>query len=312
MIRVTTGSRLHFGLIGLGADAPRRFGGVGLMVDSPGLVLRAEPAAEWAASGPLAERALAFARRFAQGLGLDRPQRLAIERAPAEHVGLGTGTQLGLAVARALASAWDLSLTPVELAQHTGRGLRSALGIHGFAHGGFLIDGGKRDSEDVAPLLVRSEFPAEWRIILAVPLAAEGLHGPDEQRAFAELAVSAPRQAEVLCRLVLLGMLPALAERDCRTFGEALYDFNRRVGEVFAPLQGGIYAGPVATGVVDWFRRRGMSGVGQSSWGPTVFAVVPDEEVGSDLAVRLSEEMGADTVSVVLTQARNEGATVDC
>src|SRR4051794_15902889 len=93
MIRVTTGSRLHFGLIGLGADAPRRFGGVGLMVERPGLSLRAEDAAEWSASGPLAERALGFARRFAANVGSDRPQRLTVEQAPPEHVGLGTGTQ---------------------------------------------------------------------------------------------------------------------------------------------------------------------------------------------------------------------------
>src|SRR5437879_1301378 len=98
MIRVTTGSRLHFGLIGLGADAPRRFGGAGLMVDSPGLALHVEPAADWTASGPHADRALTCARQFAAGVGIDRPQRLTIEQAPPEHVGLGTGTQLGLAV----------------------------------------------------------------------------------------------------------------------------------------------------------------------------------------------------------------------
>jgi beta-RFAP synthase len=311
MTRVTTGTRLHFGLIGLGADAPRRFGGVGLIVDSPGMVLRAEPAAEWRAVGPLAERAAAFARRFAHSVGVDQPQCLMIERAPPEHVGLGTGTQLGLAVCRALATTWGLNLTPIELAQHSGRGLRSAVGIHGFEHGGLLIDGGKRDPNDIAPLLVRTAFPAEWPIVLAIPAASEGLHGADEQRAFAELAVSAPGQADVLCRLVLLGMLPALAERDCRTFGEALYEFNRRVGEVFAPAQGGVYAGPTTSALVEWFRRHGVSAVGQSSWGPTVFAIVPDGVMARELAVRLGHEMGAEAVRVVVMQARNRGATVD-
>ncbi len=308
MIRVTTGSRLHFGLIGLGADAPRRFGGVGLMVERPGLSLRAEDAAAWSASGPLAERALVFARRFAESIGRDRPQRLTVEQAPPEHVGLGTGTQLGLAVVRALAAAWNLDLTTDELARHAGRGLRSALGVYGFEEGGFLVDGGKRDSEGLAPLLVRTSFPEEWRVILAAPVVAPGLHGPDEMRAFAELTASAatPSQTDVLCRLVLLGLLPALADRDGPAFGAALYEFNRRVGEVFATAQGGAYAGPVVTELVDWFRRQGVCGVGQSSWGPTVFAVVNDEERGRDLAERLTR---AGNVDVVVTPARNRGAT---
>ncbi len=94
-------------------------------------------------------------------------------------------------------------------------------------------------------------------------------------------AQSAPGRTDALCRLILLGMLPALVERDCQVFGEALYEFNHRVGEAFAPAQGGVYAGPVVTGLVEWFRRQGVSGVGQSSWGPTVFAVVADAEMGA-------------------------------
>jgi beta-RFAP synthase len=311
MIRVTTGSRLHFGLIGLGAGAPRQFGGVGLMVAGPSLALQVVPAEEWTASGPLAERALGFARQFARGIGIDRPQQITIERAPAEHVGLGTGTQLGLAVGRALAAAWSLGLTATDLAHRVGRGRRSAIGVHGFDQGGFLVDGGKRDAETVAPLLVRTAFPEEWRLVVAKPVAAQGLHGLDEQRAFADLAVSATPQADVLCRLVLLGMLPAMAERDCRTFGEALYEFNRRVGEAFAAAQGGVYAGPLTTGLVDWFRRQGATGVGQSSWGPTVFAVVPDEETGRDLARRAQHEFGIERIDTVVTAARNRGAAVD-
>ena len=310
MIRVTTGSRLHFGLIGLGADAPRHFGGAGLMVECPALSLGVEPAAKWSATGPLAERSLACARRFAESVGIERPQSITVEEAPPEHVGLGTGTQLGLAVARALTEAWGLDYSTIALARHAGRGLRSALGIYGFERGGFLVDGGKGAGETLAPLLVRTAFPEEWRIILATPVAEAGLHGPAEQRAFAELTAHSSGRADMLCRLVLLGLLPALAERDCAVFGAALYEFNRCVGEVFAAVQGGPYAGPTTTGLVEWFRRQGVSGVGQSSWGPTVFAVVADEERGRDLALRLKREIGAERVAVVVAAARNRGVIV--
>src|SRR5207302_1257090 len=124
------------------------------------------------AEGPLAERALAFARRFAATLpaGVLAPQRLRVEYASAEHAGLGTGTQLGLAVARLLATiAGQNDLDAVDLARRVGRGQRSALGIHGFAQGGFLVEGGKSAAADVAPLLVRVSFPETWQVVLTFP-----------------------------------------------------------------------------------------------------------------------------------------------
>jgi predicted sugar kinase len=87
----------------------------------------------------------------------------------------------------------------------------------------------------------------------------------------------------------LLGLLPALIERDAQTFGEAVFDFNARVGELFAPVQGGTYASKSATGLIDYLRREGVPGVGQSSWGPTVFAFVRD----ADHAAYLSERVRA-------------------
>ena len=134
MIRVWTPSRLHFGLLGFavaGGAWPdrhgarvlpaRRFGGVGLMVERPGLRIATTAAKEWSAEGPLADRALAFARRFADSIRLERPdadlssQRLTVEQAPLEHIGLGVGTQLGLAVGQACARAWNYEYNVAEV-----------------------------------------------------------------------------------------------------------------------------------------------------------------------------------------------------
>jgi beta-RFAP synthase len=332
MIHVSAPGRLHFGMMGplagasglsLGDVVPgvRRFGSVGLMIEHPGIRLRVEPArapaGSWSADGPLAERALAFARSFAQTVPSDlaRPAHLHIERAVPEHAGLGSGTQLALSVARALASAWELpSLDAVELARRVGRGRRSAIGVHGFERGGFLVDGGKGTAEALAPLLIRSTFPDPWRVVLVVPPGGSGLHGPDEHQAFEQLAAargtewqSVLPRTDALCRLVLLGMLPALAEGDPDAFGEAVHEFNARAGEAFAPVQGGIYAGPLVAEVVAFVRRQGVRGVGQSSWGPAVFAVVADEERGVDLARRLGDRFA---LQALVTRASERGATV--
>jgi beta-RFAP synthase len=317
MIRVTTGSRLHIGLLSLG-EVPlsrRRFGSVGLMIRAPGVWLTVSPAPTWCARGLLAERALAFANRFVQSFAPHPipPQQLVVERAAPEHMGLGTGTQLALAVARALALAAGLPpLGAEELSRRVGRGLRSALGVYGFGRGGFLVDAGKGPAETLAPLVARVPFPQPWRVVLPLPPCGPGRHGTAEREAFDHLLPQAPPRThtDTLCRLVLLGMLPALLEQDLRTFGEAVYDFNVRVGEAFAPVQGGIYAHPVVAELVAWIREQGVAGVGQSSWGPGVFAVVGDEDRANHLAEGIRRRFALGPGQVLVTEAANEGVTV--
>jgi len=317
---VETGSRLHFGLIHPAADDDawpdrhgrpalpgRRFGGVGMMIEAPALRLRAEPAPAWSAEGRLAERALLFAWQFAAG---DLPpRRLVIESAPPEHAGLGSGTQLALATARALAASWRLDFPLDELARRVGRGQRSALGTHGFAAGGLLVEAGHRPGGGLSPLVARFDFPEEWHIVLVLPDAPAGLHGADERDAIGALG-PLPEQRDALCRLVLLGILPALVERDLPAFGEALHDFNARAGEAFAGAQGGVYAGPVVAGWVAFLRARGVAGVGQSSWGPGVFAVVEDEDRARALAAAARGPGAPGPALVIVTRARNRGATL--
>jgi beta-RFAP synthase len=325
MIRITAPARLHFGLLSLPAEgedfwpdrhgdpgpAVRRFGGVGLMIEVPSLRLRAEPSADWSAEGPLAGRALDFARRFAATApaGAPPPQRLVVESAPPEHCGFGTGTQLGLAVARALAvAAGQPDLDVTALAPRVGRGLRSALGVHGFARGGLLVEAGKRAEHGLSPLVARLPFPEPWRIVVAVPPGEPGLHGDRERDAFRQLPgdLALANTTAALCRLVLLGLLPALVERDLDSFGDALWDFNARAGEAFVPVQGGTYASRRVAELVAFVRRQGVRGVGQSSWGPAVFAVVGGEEHAEDLARRLRR----DGAEVFVTRGCNHGAEV--
>jgi beta-ribofuranosylaminobenzene 5'-phosphate synthase len=317
MLRIRTGSRLHFGLFNLG-DRPRQFGGVGLMLDEPGIQMCATPAREWSAEGPLSARVLEFARRLSlnNALGTERdplhPHHFLIGRAAPEHVGLGTGTQLALATARLLAQGRGPGSANL-LARYVGRGLRSALGVHGFERGGFLVEAGKRSADtllpSLSPLVVHQPFPDEWRVVVTIPAHAPGLHGDAEREAFAQLAVGPAGEppADVLCRLTLLGMLPALVQRDVKAFGEALYEFNRRVGELFAPVQGGVYSNPLVEEVVTFLRGEGVAGAGQSSWGPAVFAIVGDADEANARAARLQQRFPA-FPSVFVARAMNRGA----
>jgi beta-RFAP synthase len=291
MIRVTAPSRLHFGLFRLPTEQDdktdatadvllpaRQFGGVGLMIDKPGVQISLTEAQAWSASGPSAERALAYAHLFLRNCPELEPRAFSIfvDHCAPEHAGLGTGTQLGLAVAKALAVAlgkpdWDAA----TLAGRVERGRRSAVGVHGFQHGGLLVDGGKGATTILAPLIARHDFPDDWAILLILPTDRQGAHGPRECEAFTRLSKenTAGRHTDGLCRLVVLGLLPALVEHDLPAFGEALYEFNRRVGEMFKPWQGGIYSDARTESLVKLLKSNGVHGIGQSSWGPAVFAV---------------------------------------
>jgi beta-ribofuranosylaminobenzene 5'-phosphate synthase len=141
------------------------------------------------------------------------------------------------------------------------------------------------------------------------PPGESGLHGPDEARAFANLPPITQDVTDSLCRLVLLEILPAVLERDLAAFGAALSELQARVGACFAPAQGGIYSTNHARKIVDALQSNGFVGVGQSSWGPSLYAFSSrsDQELAIS-AERIRQQFGLDQGAVFLTRAANQGA----
>ena len=287
-------ARLHFGVLDLAGRLGRHFGGLGAAIPCPSLLLEAAPAATLSSQGPDAERAMEFARRFLTFHGLPASGRLVIHKTIPSHAGLGSGTQLALAVARALAEVHGLPADPVDLAQAVGRGKRSAIGTWTFALGGFIVEGGRRpDTEGIAPLLARFEVPSGWRCVVAVPPGARGLSGDAETTAFEQLPTPADREVERVSHLVLMQLLPALVDADLASFGEALSAVQRITGAWFAQQQGGIFApGPTERLVAD-MAAWGAAGVGQSSWGPAVYGLVDSDDAARDLAQRVGRSMAS-------------------
>jgi beta-ribofuranosylaminobenzene 5'-phosphate synthase len=313
MVVVRTPSRLHFGLLAFGPAALRQFGGVGVMVAEPALELEVCESDRLTVEGPLAERAGQFARRCLEQLGTDELPGVALRvlRAPPVHAGLGTGTQLGLAVAQAInVFAGRSGLGVADLARLAGRGLRSAVGTHGFDRGGLIVEGGKRSAEQLAPLVARLSLPQQWRFVLVLPREGHGLHGDAEADAFDRLGTIRPEATDALCRLVLLQLLPAAVEGDFRAFSEAVYEINHRVGECFACCQGGSYATPELAEIVALLRRHGVCGVGQSSWGPTLFALARDRNHADEIGDLLRRNNVDANAELVVTPVCEKGAEV--
>lgn len=317
--RIETASRLHLGLLSFSDDEPRIFGGLGLMIAEPRVVIEAGPSPDWSAEGPQADRVLELAKRVSADLSLNtlaKPVPLAFRviALPAPHTGLGVGTQLALATARLVAVAQGCDDVPLErLARITGRGRRSAIGFHGFQAGGFLVDGGiRRDRPEVpAPRLFRADFPLEWRILVVNPPCSDAIADAREIEAFKNLPAFDPGSAGRMCKIVLLEILPALIEHDLKAFQTGVSALQDRVGACFAPAQGGKFRSPQAAAIAAELGRLGLGGIGQSSWGPAIYAFAGPETADLEpIALELANRFSLPESDVFITRADNHGARI--
>jgi beta-RFAP synthase len=209
------------------------------------------------------------------------------------HAGLGSGTQLALAVARSIAESYELDMDAAALARAVGRARRSAIGTWTFAGGGLVVEGGRRrDGDDPGPLVARVAFPESWRCVLAVPHANTDISGMREVEAFAQLPPPPDHEVSRIAHLVLMALLPAVVEDDIEAFGSALTEIQEITGRWFAPVQGGTFAPGPTEDLIVRMRQWGAFGVGQSSWGPTVYGVVSGEDAAVRLAGRVREWLG--------------------
>jgi beta-RFAP synthase len=293
------------------ADRPQ-FGGIGVMIDPPAVEVEIAPAARFQLAGSHRERAADFAQLAANAWQLaELPLCRVRVAAPSDHVGLGVGTQLGLAIAAGLRRFLKLPDIAVdELAQSVGRASRSAVGSYGFQYGGLIVDAGRDADQIIGKLQRRAAVPNAWRFVVVRPIAQRGLAGPIEADAFARLPPVPQQVTQELWRLTTDQMLPVLERGDCAAFGEAVYRFGRMAGECFAPVQGGPFASPEITHLVDAIRGRGVPGVGQSSWGPTVFAICESEVKAESLCDWLLRKLDPLELEISIARPNNEGAVI--
>jgi len=284
---VEAAARLHFGVLDLRGERGRWFGGIGAAAPAPTLLVSARSADALEVDGDDAERAAGFARAFMDHHGVRNGARLRVHRALPRHAGLGSGTQLALAVARALAELHGIEADASALARAVGRARRSAVGTWTFADGGLVVEGGRRADRDAGgPLLARLPFPPSWRCVLAVPAGVPGVSGMDEAAAFDRLPAPSERDVERVAHLVLMALMPAVADADIDAFGAALTQIQETIGRWFAPAQGGTFRPGASEALVRRMHEWGASGVGQSSWGPAVYGIV-----AGDAAARLADRM---------------------
>ena len=311
-VRVVAPARLHLGFLDLNGSLGRRFGSIGLAIDRPATELVLSRSRSFKAEGPDRRRALEILKRVAQSYGTGGAYQIDVRSAIPSHAGLGSGTQLALAVGAALTALDGLDHGAGETGELMNRGARSAIGMAAFATGGFIVDGGRGAKDHAPPILLRTDFPEAWRILLIIDPRTAGVHGEAEAKAFSELPPLSDSAAAHVCRLVLMQLVPGLMEADIETFGAAITEIQAIVGGHFASAQGGSpWASPAVGRVAQNLREQGAFGIGQSSWGPTGFAYTSSEENAERLYDSLIEAARADGLEILIAAGRNKGASVE-
>ena len=316
-VYVKTPARLHFGLIDMNGDMRRFFGGLGVAIDRPNVILEAQTSETFFVTGEKTEQVTSLAKRFLETYRINADVSVHVEQIIPEHAGLGSGTQLALAVAAALAKLFHVKASIQELSLAMGRMKRTGVGTAVFDQGGFVVDGGKRMnngsiiSESFPPLIFRQPFPGDWKFVVAVPNVKKGLTKTEEKNAFGRLPPMPAEDVGRICRLTMMKLLPALVDRDIESFGDALTQIQVVIGGYFAGVQGGTFSSSAATAGLDFMKTCGAYGVGQSSWGPTVYGLVQGEEKAKKIRVELEAFLqDRDGGQVFVANADNRGAII--
>jgi beta-ribofuranosylaminobenzene 5'-phosphate synthase len=298
---VETPSRIHLGLIDMHGGIGRVDGGIGISLEEPAILLEVKQSRETVArggDGRARETAEKAAARVLAGIRAAGGVEITLRRVYPAHVGLGSGSQIALAVARGICELLGRSLPVKELARLVGRGGTSGIGVAAFEHGGFLVDGGhafgpgaektgfrpSAASDGVRPatIIARHDFPPDWRIVLATPRIPVGASGGREVEIFRGACPVPLDEVRETCHEVLMRMLPGVADHDLDLFGRSV---NRIQDLGFKRVEIGLQP-PEIPLLMEEMRGAGASCAGMSSFGPTVYAVT---DSGASAILRAAE-----------------------
>jgi beta-RFAP synthase len=306
-IEIITTARLHMGFFDLNGAIGRRYGSIGVSLNGPKTHLLVTEGH----GGVLPEYIEKSKQRLLQQLGIQTPISIEVVEEIPRHAGLGSGTQMALAIGTAISELLNLKLSLREIAQAIGRGARSGIGIGTFATGGVVLDGGSNAHTQVPPIIAQHKFPQAWRILLIYDNQYVGVHGATEQQAFNTLTNHSLASTQQLSHQLLMQALPALVEEDLTIFTEAVSALQVYNGDYFAPIQGGRFASRLVTEVLHDLYAHGIRCAGQSSWGPTGFAIFEDQVTAEHHLLRLQSQFQQQQLTWQICSANNQGAYIN-
>ena len=88
-------------------------------------------------------------------------------------------------------------------------------------------------------------------------------------------------------------------------------EIQARVGDYFAPAQGGRYTSDAVAQVIEYLIQKEVSGVGQSSWGPTGFGFFDSDTAAHSMLRELQSTFThLPQLGYKVVKGDNSGATI--
>ncbi len=328
-IRVTTPSRIHLSLIDLNGYTGRVDGGIGLMLDRPNVVFEASNSAN--------EFKIACNKYYRESIEIINEKAskifktlninnknffLSLRRYFPKHVGLGSKTQLSLAIATAIARLKNTSLSTEELTKVVERGGTSGIGWKGFEEGGFILDGGHdfgvgKEKESFLPssasssapalTILRHSIPENWRFLLIIPNVKKGFYGDDEVRIFQKYAPIPKDEVNEVSHQILMKILPGIIKNDLKCFGEGL----KRIQSIgFKAIEISLQH-QIVKDILNFFNDYGVKAFGMSSFGPSVVCITESDAESEELRDAYYEQFGRNGEHIYLSKPNNIGAKIE-
>ena len=313
MVKVSAPAHLHTGNPDLSGDMGRLYGTVGFAIERPSLEIEVTPAEKDSSND---EDAMRFLKRFRESYDFP-PVEVIVKSHIPKWVGVGFHTTLALSLGKAVSELYNLNLSLEEIALAMRRGLVTALGFYAVKVGGFIYEGGfpvdKRERV-VPPLIFRGEFPEDWLFVVAIPetprrALVEVRKREDE--ILGSLKKMPPELADRLSRIVLMKILPAFVEKDIKTFGSGLYQFNRLLGEFWSDYQENVYCCELVNEGIKLMLGKAYCAC-QTSWGPAFYGLVRGESEAEKLKSEVESFLmdNGDGGEVFVTKVDNRGMVV--
>jgi len=324
LIKIKSPARIHFGQIDLDGSRGRIYGGAGIGVENPACIMKFKKSDNISVTGKYSEKTAEILEKFIKKLhsknmlGQNQGAVVEIEEILPFHQGLGSGTQIGLTIGEGLNNLYQLNLKPEQVAAYVDRKhSRSGIGFGVFYTGGFIVDGGrpvaeKENDSYLPPVIFQKKVPEKWRLVIVFPQVDKtGLSGRKEIKTFRNLKSMSRDTAAENAHHILLGMLPALVEKDIKSFGRALTQLEINVGDYFKQVQGGRYSTKISAEIVKFMLQNGSYGAGQSSWGPSLYGICADKKTAEMLKISLLNKFKGDVTDIITTKAAAEGVKIE-
>ena len=239
-----------------------------------------------------------------------------------EHLGIGSKTQLSLAVGTAITKLEGLDLSVEKITKIVGRGGTSGIGWRGFEQGGFILDSGHdfgsgKEKETFLPssasssanpalTLIRYPIPENWRFLVIIPNVKQGAHDQEEVNIFQEYTPINREEVNEVSHQIIMKVLPGLIKNNLDYFGEGL----KRIQKIgFKKIEIDLQH-PIVKKLMFFLEAEGVKAYGMSSFGPCVVAITEGDESAKILKAKCEEFIKDFRGIVLIAKPNNTGAEI--